>query len=221
MKNQLRLLYVVFATTLAFTACSKKDLGAYNYKNEVNVYGGNVYNYLKTQPQQFDSLVIAVDRISWLKDSLQNSPKLTLFALTNRSFELALRNLNLIRQSQNKAPLSMATLDVDELGILLDRYLIGKKLSTDSLNFADGAFLRTAKFNYEMNAVDKGANASGLVNGGPKSVIYSDTKNSQYTKDWKSTNTQSVNVFTSNAIVHIIAASHEFGFSEFTSRMNK
>lgn len=206
----------------AIQACKKVDKGAYHYKNQVNVYDGNVYAYLKARPAgEFDSLLLAVDRVGWAKDTLLNAKAITLFAITNRSFEIALSNLNQIRASQNKAPLSIITLNKAQLDTLVDRYIVRKKLTTDSLRFADGAFLKTTKFNYEMNAIDKSSNASGLVDGGPKSVTYSDIKKSQYTKDWRSSTTQSVNVMTANAVMHTIAASHEFGFAEFSTRMNK
>ncbi len=215
-----RFLLVLFVLGTAFIACSKNEEGAYNYVNDVNVYDGDVYQYLKTQTQ-FDSLTKAVDRIQGFKDWMIQQPDLTVFALTNRSFNVALTNLNKIRASQNRPALNINTIDVDHLRILLERYIIKGKLTTDSLRYADGAFIRTALLDYEMNAVDKSSNASGLVNGGPKSIVFSDVKNSQYVKDWKSTTTQAVNIHTTNAIVHIIAASHELGFGEFTNRMNR
>lgn len=218
-KNISKFLVGIAALAAIFSAC-KKDKGAYDFVNEVNSFDGNVYQYLQNQ-NQFDSLLKAVDRVSAVKAALTNDRNITIFALTNRNFDVALSSLNKVRLSQNKPTLGIATIDPDELGILLDRYIISRKLTTDSLKFADGAFLRTAILDYEMNAVDKSSNASGLVNGGPKSIIYSDTQNSQYTKDWRSTTTQSVNIFTKNAIVHVIAASHEFGFGEFVNRMNK
>ncbi|WP_343533274.1 hypothetical protein [Pedobacter sp.] len=218
-KNTSKILLGFLMLCLIFTAC-KKDKGRYDFVNEVNVYDGDVYAYLKSQ-KQFDSLTKAIDRVPGFKDWMTQEQNLTVFALTNRSFEVAFVGLNKVRTSQNKPSLGIATIDVGHLEILMDRYVIKGKLTTDSLKFADGAFLRTARLDYEMNAVDKSSNASGLVNGGPKSIIYSDVKNSQYTKDWISTTTQAVNIHSKNAIVHIIAASHEFGFGEFVNRMNR
>jgi len=218
-KNMGKILLGFLMLCFAFTAC-KKDNGRYDFVNEVNVYDGDVYAYLKGQ-NQFDSLTKAIDRINGLKDWMTQENNLTVFALTNRSFEVAFTGLNKVRAGQNRSALGIATVDVSHLETLIDRYVIKGKLTTDSLRFADGAFLRTARLDYEMNAVDKSSNASGLVSGGPKSIIYSDVKNSQYTKDWISTTTQAVNIHSKNAIVHIIAASHEFGFGEFVNRMNR
>lgn len=215
-----KFLFVCLLGGLAIASCSKKDDGAYDYVNQVNQYDGNVYSYLKNQTQ-FDSLTKVINRLPVIKQLLETQPELTIFALTNGSFQTALTGLNKIRAGQNKPNLYISNLDTDQLGILLDRYIIGRKLTTDSLQYADGVSLKTAMLGYDMNAVDKTSNASGLVNGGPRSIIYSDIKNSQYTKDWVSTTTQAVNISTTNAAVHIVAASHEFGFGEFTTRMNR
>lgn len=219
-KHIIKFLFAGLFIAMVVVACSKKDEGAYNFVNQVNVYNGNVYNYLKSQ-SQFDSLTKAIDRVTAIKQGLESEPKLTIFALTNGSFQVALSDLNKIRASQNKPNLYIENLNIGELTVLLDRYMVTRKLTTDSLKFADGLFLKTMLLDYEMNATNKNSNASGLVNSGPRSIIYSDVKNSQYIKDWVTTTTQAVNINTNNATVHIIAASHEFGFGEFITRMNK
>ncbi len=204
-----------------FALACKKDDGAYNYENEANVFDGNAYAYLKSQTGKYDSLLKVCERVSWAKDTLTNGKAITLFSLTNRNFSVALNALNNLRLSQNKKALSIANLDADQLGILLDRYIVTNKITTDSLHFADGAFLTSTRFKYGMNAQELNSNASGYVFGGPKGVVYSDVKNSQYTKEWKSATTQAVNIETNNAIIHVLSASHEFGFGEFLIRLNK
>lgn len=213
-------LAVLFVAILLINAC-KKDEGAYNFKNEVNIYEGDVYAYLKSQPGVYDSLLKVVDRITWLKDTLSTPSTFTLFAPTNRSFVLALQNLNNLRASQHKPVLGLATASLAELDSLSNRYFIAGKFSTDSLLLTEGVLLNSIKYRYEMHGQDKSANAYGFVNGGPKSIIFSDVKGSQYIAEWQRTTTQAVNIFTSNAVVHILSPSHEFGFSEFTRRLNK
>lgn len=223
MKRKLNLfkgLTVLFVAALLVTAC-KKEEGAYNFENEVNVYEGDVYAYLKSQPGVYDSLLKVVDRITWLKDTLSTPSTFTLFAPTNRSFVLALQNLNNVRKSQNKPVLGLATANLKDLDSLANRYFISGKFTTDSLVLTEGVLLNTIKYQYEMHGQDKSANAYGFVNGGPKSIIYSDVKGSQYIVEWQRTNTQAVNIFTTNAVVHVLSPSHEFGFSEFTRRLNK
>jgi hypothetical protein len=209
------------AIVLFALSCKKEDDGAYNYENEANVFDGNAYAYLKSQTGKYDSLLKVCDRVTWAKDTLTNSKAITVFSLTNRNFSIALTALNNLRLSQNKRAVGISNLDVDQLGILLDRYIVKKKITTDSLHFADGAFLTSTHFGYGMNAQELNSNASGYVYGGPKGVVYSDIKNSQYTKEWKSATTQAVNIETNNAIIHVLSASHEFGFGEFQIRLNK
>lgn len=218
--NLLKSLSVLFIA-VTFVAACKKDEGAYNFDNQVNEYDGDVYAYLKSQPGVYDSLLKVVDRISWLKDTLSTPSSFTLFAPTNRSFVLALQNLNNVRISQHKPVLNLGTADVKELDSLSNRYFISGKFITDSLVLTEGVSLYSIKYGYEMHGQDKSANAYGFVNGGPKSIIYSDVKHSQYIVEWQRTNTQAVNIYTKNAIVHVLSPSHEFGFSEFTLRLNK
>ena len=218
-RNIGKVLAALFVLSIVLFAC-KKDGGAYEYVNKLNVYEGDVYQYLKSQ-SQFDSLTKVIDRTPGLKEWMAEQANLTVFALTNRSFDLAFTSLNKVRSDQSKPKMYIETANQDQLGVMLDRYIIARKLTTDSLKFADGAFIKTAQLGYEMNAVDKSSNASGLVNGGPKSIIFSDTKNSQYIKDWISTTTQAENIHTKNAVVHIVGASHEFDFGEFTLGLNQ
>lgn len=209
------------AVALFIFSCKKEDDGAYNYKNEENIFKGNAYAYLKAQTGEYDSLLKVCDRVAWAKDTLTNSKQITLFALTNRNFAVALGTLNSLRLSQNKKAVGIINLDVNELGILLDRYIVQKKITTNSLQLADGVFLSSTHFTYSMNAQELKSNASGYVFGGPKGVVFSDMKNSQYIKEWKTATTQAVNIATDNAIIHVLSDSHEFGFGEFSIRLNK
>lgn len=219
--NLTKTLAFLFIAMLMCAACKKLDTGAYNFENEVNVYDGDVYAYLKAQPGTYDSLLKVIDRLSWLKDTLSTKSDFTLFAVGNRSFVLALQNLNNLRTSQKKPLLNLATANLAQLDTLVNKYVVSGKYTTDSLILADGVLLRSIRYKYEMHGENKSTNAYGFVKGGPKSIIYSDVKNSQYIIEWQRTTTQAVNVFTNNAIVHLLSPSHEFGFGEFTLRLNK
>jgi hypothetical protein len=211
----------IFAVVLFMAAC-KKDDGAYAFENQVNVYEGNAYAYLKSQPGTYDSLVKVIDRVEGLKDSLTAAnAKLTLFAATNSSFVLALHNLNNVRASQNKTALNLSTVNLGSLEVMLCKYIIKGHYNTDSLRLTDGVNLNAIKTNYEMHGLEVNSNAYGFVKGGPKTILFSDTKGSQYIIEWQRTTTQAVNIYTNNAIVHVLSPSHEFGFSEFTSRLNQ
>lgn len=214
-------LMAILAVGLFIGAC-KKDGGAYAYENQLNVYDGNAYAYLKSQPGTYDSLVKVIDRVAGMKDSLSAAnANLTLFAATNSSFTLALYNLNNIRASQKKTALNLNTVSLSGLELMLCKYIIKGKYSTDSLRLTDGVDLVAIKTGYGMHGLEVNSNAYGFVKGGPKTILFSDPKGSQYIIEWQRTTTQAVNIYTNNAIVHVLSPSHEFGFSEFTSRLNQ
>lgn len=219
-KNLMKNLTLFFATVLFITAC-KKDSGAYNFENQVNEYDGNLYEYLKSQPGVYDSLLKVADRVSWFKDSLRTDANFTLFAPTNRSFTIALLNLNNVRVADKRPKINLGTAKLEQLDTMLNRYLIRGKYTTDSLLLTDGAILGTSRYNYEMHGMEVNSNAYGFVKGGPKTIMYSDMKGSQYIVQWQRTTTQAVNIFTKNAVVHVLNPAHEFGFSEFTQRLNQ
>lgn len=213
-------LVILVAAFLCFTAC-KKDKGAYSFENEVNQFDGNVYEYLKAQPGVYDSLLKVINRIAWLKDTLSTPSSFTVFAPTNRSFALALLNLNNIRLAQHKPLINLDNANLKQMDTLVNRYFISGKFSTDSLLLTDGASFQTIKYDYEMHGMEINSNAYGFVKGGPKTIMFSDIKRSQYIVEWQRTTTQAVNIFTHNAVVHVLTPSHEMGFSEFTLRLNK
>ncbi|WP_165503726.1 fasciclin domain-containing protein [Pedobacter hiemivivus] len=223
MKKNIHLIkgLLILFTAMLFVLACKKDKGAYDFDNQVNEFDGNAYEYLKAQPGVYDSLLKVADRITWLKDTLITPSDFTIFAPTNRSFTLALLNLNNLRTTQKKSNINLGNANLDQLDTLLNRYFISGRFSTDSLLLTDGASMQTIKYDYGMHAMEVNSNAYGFVHGGPKTIKYSDVKGSQYIVEWQRTTTQAVNIFTHNAVIHVLTPSHEFGFSEFTLRLNK
>jgi uncharacterized surface protein with fasciclin (FAS1) repeats len=111
MKNTILILCLI--NIIAISGCSKIDN---TYRNaaapKVN-FDGNAYSYLQAHPGVFDSLVKAVNRVPGLADTLKQK-EITLFAPNNRSFELALNNINQARMDSVPAmpPVSINTIDV-------------------------------------------------------------------------------------------------------------
>jgi len=64
-------------------------------------------------------------------------------------------------------------------------------------------------------------NASGYVGGGAQIVRYSDTKEGFVRTYWERSQTSAVNIKTNNAVIYVISPTHNFGFNEFTARLNK
>lgn len=201
-------------------SCNKEPEGNYyKYQNKENVFSGNAYEYLKAATGTYDSMLLVIDRIEGLKDSLSNM-QLTVFALPNLCFQTVVQNLNILRKSEGKTPLYLGTVDSSQLDTLICKYLIPGSYPTDSITFIDGVSLQSLKYGYRMHAQPIRVNASGFVNGGPRKLYFSDPKNSIYVRDWVRTTTQAVNIKTSNGVVHILTANHDFGFQEFVERMN-
>ena len=226
MKNTIKNLFFlpVMATLCLFIilpGCKKTDKTYYEYENKIQEFDGNALNYLKAQPGLYDSLLLVLNRLPALQDSLANK-NLTVFAVSNKSFESAIKNLNVTRKMELKAPIYLATADLTELDAMMCKYLIsGKKRSADYMDYSDGVAVKTLSHGYPMHILYSKASASGLINGGPQILTYSDPRGSIFVKFWQRSATNAVNIVTHNAIVNILAPSHEFGFNEFTQRINK
>ena len=195
----------------------EKDRGYYNPDALNKEFPGDTYEYLKSKPGVYDSLLLAIDRLG-LESTVRDSA-ITLFALTNQSFQLAITNLNNIRSLADRMPEYIATIDYDHLDTMLTQYIIRGKYVSDSLELQDGRMLSGVRHGYPMHAKLTRATSSGFLQGGPTLLDFSDTKESQFRRDWITTTTGSINVATRNGVVHVINNDHVFGFENFVSRL--
>lgn len=209
---------------LVVLAGCKKDDTYYNYDKETSIFDGSSYQYLQKGGGLFDSMLLVIDRCTGLKDSLV-SGKVTLFAINNNSFNLAMKNLNLRRATMVPArpPLSLATLDSTQLDTLACRYILNGLYATERVvDNADGIQAPAIKYDYQMNLLYERINAAGYEGGGPQQLFFSDPKQTPFEVFWVTTKTQIVNVKTNNGIVHVLSSGHDFGFgNEFVERMNR
>jgi hypothetical protein len=200
---------------IALTSCSKTDKTYYDYNNTAGTFKGTTYEYLTAQTGLYDSLLFVANRLTGLADALK-SGNITLFAVNNRSFELALFNINQARKDSIPAmpQVSLATID----SALLDTLQ-----HTDSLKgFTDGKLYASFRYDYNMQLQYVATNASGYLGGGPKAITFSDPRNSIFTRNWVRVNTITVDIKTSNGMLHLLPAGHDFGFgNDFIKRVNK
>ena len=219
-RNGAIIMTAVIMGTVVFS-CSKSHEGPYyDYENRNAVYNGNIYEFLKSQDGLYDSLLYVIDRVPNLLDTIENYD-ITLFAPTNQCFTNALRNLNELRATQRREPLSLANIDLVELDTLLCRYVLPGVYVTDSLvQFSDGVAINSLRYDYQMHLRYNRQDANGYQDGGPQEIELRDLKNSIFERYWVTTYTTSVNIHTNNGIVHLLSGGHEFGFGEFTRRMN-
>lgn len=209
---------ICFLLILSISACTKYE-GYYDFENKERVYDGSTLKYLQSKPGVFDSVLLALNRLPYLKEALENE-EVTFFAPTNIAFQTAFNNLNLVRQNQSKPKHNINSLNIIELDSLMTKYVAIGKLTTDSTLYIDGLFVQTYNISHPMHAQRIKENASGLVSGGMELLYYSDTKGNSFQSQWVRASSQAVNIITTNGVVHVLGGRHEFGFGEFLTKMN-
>ncbi|SKC07693.1 Fasciclin domain-containing protein [Sphingobacterium nematocida] len=221
MKKLLRQFLLLFPLiALVFGSCEKGDDFYYDYQAEEKVYEGTIYAYLKSHKGVYDSLLRVLDRVPDLRRKLDNADStLTLFAATNRSFEIAVGSLNTTRKLTGKAPLYLEDVKLEDLDSMVNRYVLNQPYYTETLApFIDGQMVTSTKTDYKMHIQFQVLNASGFVGGGQRQLVFSDTNNSIFQRYWQRVNTLAVDVKTSNGVIHILSGGHDFGFNKFTSK---
>ncbi|TDQ06364.1 carbohydrate-binding protein [Pedobacter metabolipauper] len=208
---------LLFFAALALQSSCTKDQGFYENEQVPEEAVLNTYDYLKSKRGVYDSLLFVIDRLG-LADTLRNN-KITLFAPTNASFKLAITNLNNLRKNTGKTSLFLANIDTRHLDTLMTKYIIRGNYPSDSLTKQDGMMFYGVKFKRMMHAKLTSSTSSGYLGGGPQYIILDDTKQSIFNRNWVSTNTGSINIKTTNGVVHIVEPNHVFGFDEFVSRI--
>lgn len=225
MKSIRTYLTLLLGSSIVFMlgSCEQGDEYYAEYQNESKVYPGTVLDYLESQNGVYDSLLLVLDRLPALRDSLKNESKqLTLFAITNRSFALAVDALNTTRKLTNKTPLYLEDVKRNELDSLMSRYIFSLELSAANLKpFIDGQTIKSVQYGYEMHAQYRVLNASGMVGGGQQQILFSDVNNSIFQRYWQRINTSAVDIRTQNGIIHVLTAGHDFGFNKFTSKFSQ
>ncbi|MBO9596119.1 MAG: fasciclin domain-containing protein [Niabella sp.] len=203
-------------------SCKKKPDGYYDFTNRENLFNGTIYEYLKSKPGVFDSLLKAMERSSWLRDSLSNTAgSYTVFAPVNNNFKVALQNLNVVRRGAGRPLLDLSTVNGAQLDTLIDFYAVRGNYPTDSMLYVDGLYLKSLRYRDSLHAQRLIDGAQGIVNGGPVNVSFAYTNGSGFSANWNVASTQVVNIKTSNGTVHVLAYANEFGFDQVIKRWNQ
>lgn len=196
-------------------SCQKED-GYYNYQAEPKTFDGNVIEYLQSRNGEYDSMLAVISRIPGLKDSLVENP-ITLFAISNKSFTLALHGLNTERRRKDSIPLYLNDLDSSKLDSIICRYIFEGLYTTDSIgNFSRGITIPSYKYGYNMHLQYRVSGASGYIREGTQILTLSDMNNTTFSNAWDNVETKAVNIHAQQAIIHTLVPSHEFGFTEFS-----
>lgn len=210
------ILFSWFAVSLA--GCERANDFYYDYSQNKAEYDGTIYNYLINQPGVYDSLVLVLERVPELKNRLNsNAEQTTCFAINNRSFEIAISNLNTSRRVEGRSPLYIEDFDIDVLDTLIHRYVFDEPIDIELVKpYLDGVTIVSAKYDYDMHAQYNVLTSSGFVGGGEQQIIFSDVNESDYKRYWQSVPTRAVDLRTSNGIMHTISSQHDFGFGKLS-----
>lgn len=189
--------------------------------------------YLQSKPGVYDSLLFLVDKLG-LKETLNDSV-VTMFAPSNLSFQIAIKNLNEVRRSQNKPAVFLrdivsgvaalprdrekAESDKAHIDTMVSRYVIRKQYLSTDFALGDGLNILSVRFGYPMHGQRLYADGQGWQNGGSEIIEFANTKRSVFVPNWSKTTTSSVNIKTKNGIVHLLRPDHVFGFDEFVRRL--
>lgn len=215
-------LNIIALAVFCLASCKKGNDYYYNYNDEASVYDGTILKYLESKPETYDSLLLVLDRFPSIRQALDSDETFTLFAPTNRSFEIAVDALNTTRALTNKQPLYLEDVPGNDLDSLVSRYIFESELDIDELKpFIDGLNIDSYKYGYRMHAQYNVLSASGLINGGQQQIIFSDVNNSIFQRYWQNINTSAVNIKTKNGVIHVLASGHDFGFNKFTSKFSQ
>ncbi|TJY61372.1 hypothetical protein FAZ19_21820 [Sphingobacterium alkalisoli] len=212
----MKILILLISSVVLVTSCEKSDDHYYDYQKTNITYDGTVYDYLIHQPGVYDSLVLMLERLPALKSKL-NDPQneVTFFAVNNRSFELAIANLNSTRMSAGLSPLYIEDFNLNVLDTLAYRYVFDQNIDIHGIrNYKDGQTFASSKYDYTMHTQYRVLTSSGIVGGGEQQIVFSDVNESIYKRYWQSTNTKSVDLQVTNGIFHTLSSQHDFGFGK-------
>lgn len=225
---------VVAIALIVQTGC-KKEKGYYDSKPVAGSSGLTAYDYLKSKPGIYDSLLLVVNALGYQQTLTDSS--VTVFAPSNQSFKIAISNLNTIRQSLGQDPVYLTQLakggdaitdpkarnkanrDRAQLDTMVSMYIIRNQYLSSDFAVGDGQSVATVRNNYPMHGQRIYGDAEGYVGGGAALIEYADTKRSLFVSNWSKSTTSSVDIKTKNAIVNLMSDDHVFGFDSFVSRM--
>lgn len=228
-----RYLVAVFFSALVFHTGCTKEKGFYSTPNINAGTTLDTYAYLKSKPGVYDSLLSVIDKLG-MRQTLRDS-NITLFAVSNASFQIAIKNLNDIRKTKGKnavflsqiasgkaavsADIGKAKSDSANLDTMVSRYIIKGPYKSTDFTVGDGQNIFSVRGNYPMHGKRLYADAQGMDNGGSEIIEFANTKRSVFVPNWALATTSSVNIKTKNGIVHLLQSDHVFGFDEFVRRL--
>lgn len=213
---------MILSLLVGLGSCKKADTYYYEYDHEVQEYDGTILDYLQENRAVYDSMLVSLDMVPDLRAFLGDpSTEATLFAMNNRSYELAIDAMNENRRISQREPLYLEDLDRVFVDSILCRYIFEGLYDTRALSvYEEGLGVDSYKYGYEMNLNYVVSPASGFVGGGQGQIVLSDVNNSIFHRYWQSSRSSVVNIKTSNGYIHVLSQGHNFGFNKLISEYN-
>lgn len=228
------LLVVLLAAQMFQMGC-KREEGFYDTEVQETSTNLDTYEYLKSKPGMYDSLLYLIDKLG-IQQELKTG-EVTLFAPSNETFQIAIKNLNDARATTGKSAVFLSELvagkvgklttrdkkkaeaDSAHLDTMVSRYIVKGIRQVSDFALGDGQGLLSIRGDYPMHGQRIYADAQGFQNGGSEVIEFSNTKRSIFVARWSKTTTTSVNIKTKNGMVHLLRPDHVFGFDEFVPRL--
>lgn len=191
-------------------SCTKD--GPYSLYKPTGKYNGNIYDYLKSQPEHFQYLLVALDKAGLTDVLTQDS--ITFFVPTDQSLLAAMDKYNVFRKSQQLSPVAINDIDSSSWRYILLPYLFEGVYPVNAFDKQDGLTLTSMALRPMHGKVIR-HNASGADGLGATTIEFSYTNGSTFIVNWISGFVSTPNVYATNGIIHILEARHILGFNYF------
>ncbi|WP_053003652.1 MULTISPECIES: hypothetical protein [Sphingobacterium] len=207
---------------LGIASCKKGNTYYEDFQVKYTEFNGTSLEFLESQGSTYDSLLLVLDRVPSVRAKLKDAnAKTTFFAMTNSSFTNALDAMNGVRKVGNRSPLYLEDIPQLILDSLTYHYAFDGEYDTPYLrDFVEGKVIKAID-DYNMTLKYKVTSASGIIGGGQQQIILSDMNKSIFQRYWQESATSVVNIRTQNGMLHVLAPSHNFGFSKLAKLLNK
>ncbi|MFU1858062.1 hypothetical protein ACK8HY_13680 [Sphingobacterium sp. NGMCC 1.201703] len=207
---------------LSIASCKKGNTYYEDFQVKYTEFDGTSLEFLESQGNTYDSLLLVLDRVPSVRAKLKDAnATTTFFAMTNSSFTNALDAMNGVRKAGNRSPLYLEDIPQLILDSLTYHYAFDGEYDTPYLrDFVEGKVIKAID-DYNMTLKYKVTSASGIIGGGQQQIILSDMNRSIFQRYWQESATSVVNIRTQNGMLHVLAPSHNFGFSKLAKLLNK
>lgn len=215
-KNQW-LLLLLTGICIGALSCKKEYFAGGNLQK--GVFNISSYEFLKTKPFQFDTLVTVVE-LAGLKETIDKE-NVTFFAPTDHAIKKSMDMLNQMRYVESKDSIFIKDIPpyiwkkyLSEY-IIRDKYLLKDIARYDplQLNVYPGQYM--ASYNgYIMNLGVRFSDYQGTKDVGPRTVIFTNIGDIGNPLNISSEVATS-DLQTTNGVIHVLNDNHVFGFSSF------